>query len=166
MIRNGLKSNADDKKGLAGKPVKRNLTDHDSALMKRGHGVIQGYTGVAAVDDRHQVVVDAEAFGTGQEQALLPEVLAQTGQHFQALGPPEALKPATVTADAGYHREGTLEKLAEQGIDGYVADTNFRKRDPRFAEAYQHQPEEKRRPPASAARRGFRPGILISTWTP
>lgn len=154
-LKSWLQSNHADKKGFSGKPVKSNLTDPDSALMKSGHGVIQGYTGVAAVDDRHQVVVHAEAFGTGQENALLPEVLDATAEHFKALGQPDALTDAAVTADAGYHSEDTLQKLAEEGIDGYVADTNFRKRDPRFAEAYQHKPEEQRRPPGERRSKWF-----------
>ena len=31
-------------------------------------GVIQGYTGVAAVDEKHQIIVEAQAHGVGQEQ--------------------------------------------------------------------------------------------------
>ncbi|MGH8694489.1 MAG: transposase, partial [Burkholderiales bacterium] len=146
-LRQWLKSNAEDKRGLSGKPVKSNLTDNHSALMKTGHGVIQGYTGVAAVDSEHQVVVHAEAFGVGQENALLPQVLDATAEHFESLGQPDALKDVAVTADAGYHSEDTLKKLADQEIDAYVADTNFRKRDPRFAEAYRHKPEERQRVP-------------------
>jgi len=68
---------------------------------------------VAAVDARHQVVVHAEAFGTGQENALLPEVLASNAEHFKTIGNTGALKDAAVTADAGYHSEDMLEKLAD-----------------------------------------------------
>lgn len=146
-LRGWLQSNPQDRKGISGKPVQSNLTDPDSAKMKSAHGVIQGYTGVVAADDRHQVVVQAEAFGVGQENALLPGVLEATQQNFKALGQPAALGGVTITADAGYHSEDTLKKLADQKIDAYVADTNFRKRDPRFAQAYQHKPEEKRREP-------------------
>jgi len=32
--------------------------------MATSKGVIQGYTGVAAVDDRHQIIVEAQAHGT------------------------------------------------------------------------------------------------------
>ena len=55
------------RRGVSGKEVKSNITDNESAKMKTSHGVIQGYTGVAAVDNRHQVVIHAEAFGQGQE---------------------------------------------------------------------------------------------------
>ena len=53
----------DDKPGKNGGARKSNITDNDSAKMKTGHGVLQGYDGVAAVDARHQVVVHAAAFG-------------------------------------------------------------------------------------------------------
>jgi len=156
-LRPWLKSNQEDRRGLSGKPVKSNLTDNESALMKGAHGVIQGYTAAAAVDDRHQVVVHAEAFGVGQENALLPEIVEAAHEHFKALGKPEALKDAAVTADAGYHCEDTLARLADRNIDAYVADTNFRKRDPRFAEAYKHKPDEKRREPGEYRSPWFQP---------
>jgi len=38
--------------------------------MKTSHGLIQGYDGVAVVDDKHQVIVHAEAFGVAQEHDL------------------------------------------------------------------------------------------------
>lgn len=38
---------------------KSNRTDNDSAKLATGKGVIQGYTGVAAVDRTHQVIVEA-----------------------------------------------------------------------------------------------------------
>ncbi|MDQ3565681.1 MAG: hypothetical protein M3436_16735, partial [Pseudomonadota bacterium] len=34
-----------------------------------------------------------------------------------------------LTADAGFHTEANMKRLFEDGIDGYVADTLFRKRD-------------------------------------
>ena len=41
--------------------------------MKTAKGVIQGYNGVAAVDEKHQIIVHAQAYGAGQEQhTLLP----------------------------------------------------------------------------------------------
>lgn len=39
--------------------------------MATSKGVIQGYTGVAAVDARHQIIVEAQAHGAGSEQELL-----------------------------------------------------------------------------------------------
>ena len=43
------------------------MTDNDSAKMATSKVVIQGYTGVAAVDSRHQIIVAAVAHGSGSE---------------------------------------------------------------------------------------------------
>jgi len=47
----------DEKIGTQGKPIKSNIVDNESAKLSTGHGVIQGYNGIAAVDDKHQVVI-------------------------------------------------------------------------------------------------------------
>lgn len=114
----------------------QNITDPDSAKMKTSHGVIQGYTGVAAVDDRDQVIVYAEAFGEGQEQSTLAPVIDGLSDHLDGMN--ETLTGKRITADAGYHSEANVELLYTREIDGYVADTGMRKRDPRFAEAQRH----------------------------
>jgi hypothetical protein len=104
--------------------------------------VIQGYTGVAAVDSEHQVVVAAEAFGTGQEHGLLEPMVEGIREAFNGESikdGDEILEEAKVLADSGYHNEKTLEYLEEHEIDGYVADKGFRARDPRFATASRHK---------------------------
>src|SRR5688572_6724058 len=68
----------EDRHGASGNVVKSNITDEDSAKMKTGKGVIQGYAGVAVVDARHQIIVGAQAFGTGQEHGLLIPMLEHT----------------------------------------------------------------------------------------
>ncbi len=65
----------DDRRGPTGGVRKGNRTDADSAKMATVKGVIQGYTGVAAVDSVHQVVVEAQAHGTGAEQEVLVPVV-------------------------------------------------------------------------------------------
>ena len=120
--------------------VKSNITDNDSAKIKTGKGVIQGYDAMAVVDAKHQVIVGAQAFGAGQEHALLIPMLEHTRESFDALGDHDVLKGAALLADSGLHSEANLEYLFAKGIDGYVADTRFRKRDPRFATAERHRP--------------------------
>ncbi len=136
-----------EKTNRRGEPLKSNITDNDSATMKTSHGVVQGYTGVAAVDAKSQVVVHASAFGIGQENGLLPEVLKNVRDDFDAVGQPDPLTNATVLTDSGYHSESTLQQLVDAGVSALVADTGFRSRDPRFAEAYLHKPPEKSRKP-------------------
>lgn len=125
-LRTWLAANPDDRRGPKGTVRQSNRTDPDSAKLATGKGVIQGYTGVAAVDSRHQIVVDAQAHGTGAEQELLLPVV-------EALAPlrtPETL----LTADAGYHSEANLAALAEANVEALIADNQLRQRDERFAE--------------------------------
>ena len=42
--------------GKQGREVKSNITDNESAKMKTSKGVIQGYNGIATVDQKHQVI--------------------------------------------------------------------------------------------------------------
>lgn len=137
----------DDKPGKTGKPRKSNVTDNESAKMKTSHGVIQGYDGVAAVDDRHQVVVHAEAFGEAQEHELLQPMVEAIEAHFAALGDAAVYGKAKITADSGFHTERNMEYLYTNGIDGYVADNRMRQRDPRFqaAEKYKARSRKERR---------------------
>jgi hypothetical protein len=102
--------------------------------MKTSRGVIQGYDGVAVVDNKHQIVVHAEAYGAPQEHALLQPMVEGTRQNLAAIGSSDAFEQTKLTADSGFHSEANMQMLMEQGIDAYVADTQFRKRDPRFAE--------------------------------
>ena len=128
-------------KGAKGTERKSNVTDNDSAKMKTGHGVIQGYTAVAVTDDKHQVIVEAQAHGVPQEQELLQPVLGDLQESFQDLGlSGNILAEARLTADSSFHSGDNLDWLAAQRCDAYVADNRFRKRDPRFAEADKYKP--------------------------
>ena len=129
--------------GAKGKPIKRNLTDPQSATLKSSHGVVQGYIGVAAVDGEHQVIVDAQAHGTPQEHDLLKPMIDGVREHFAAIGEEGAADEAAYLADSGYHSERGLKALADDDIDGYIADGNMRKRDPRYVDASAHKPPSK-----------------------
>jgi transposase len=140
-----------------GQELKSNLTDPESATMKTSHGVVQGYTGVAAVDAKSQIVVHACAFGTGQENGLLPTVAQDLRKDFEAIGRDDPLARAILLTDSGYHSEATLRKLVDLKVDALVADTGFRARDPRFAEAYRHKPKAKQRQPGERRSKWFQP---------
>ncbi|MCX7172676.1 MAG: transposase [Proteobacteria bacterium] len=124
QLRDWLKANPDDRRGTKGSVRKSNRTDNDSAKMATSKGVIQGYTGVAAVDDKHQIIVEAQAHGTGSEQELLLPVIQAT----TAIRTPDTF----ITADAGYHSDANITALAEQDIPALIADNGMRKRDERF----------------------------------
>ena len=125
----------EDKIGASGKPIKSNITDNESAKMATSHGVIQGYNGIAAVDNKHQVILYAEAFGDINEAGHLPEVLDKVEAMCKAAGVDEDIynSGVKVTADSGYHSEDGLQKIDDKLIDAYIADKQFRQRDVRFS---------------------------------
>jgi transposase len=126
QMRDWLRKNPQHRRGSRGKVRLSNLTDNDSAKMATNKGVTQGYTGVAAVDESHQIIVEAQAHGTGSEQELrVPVVEASTRLRTDE---------TVITADAGYHSEANLKALAEGRIEAYLCDNDYRRRDERFAE--------------------------------
>ena len=110
---------------------KSNVTDNDSAKMATSKGVIQGYTAVAAVDSKAQVIVAAQAHGSGSEQSVLLPMVQST----EALRTGQTL----VTADAGYHSEANLKGLCDRGVPALIADGLMRRRDERFAQQAKHR---------------------------
>ena len=156
-VREFLKQN-DDRIGSQGKPVKSNITDNESAKMHSGHGVIKGYNGIATVDEKAQIVVDAQAFGDGHEAKHVGEVIESVDKTFRRLDPARSIyKDVVVTADSGFHSEAATRAVFDRGVDAYIADTLFRKRDPRFAnqQEYKAKTTDKRR--TSQARKFFSP---------
>jgi transposase len=130
-IRTWLQTHPADRRGVRGGIRKSNRTDNESAKMATGKGVIQGYTGVVVVDEKHQIIVEAQAHGVGQEQELLvPVVEAVHARRAEA---------TVITADAGDHSEANLQQLVAQGIDAYLPDNGYRKRDPRYAGQDKHR---------------------------
>lgn len=103
--------------------------------MKTSHGVIQGYDGVTVVDDKHQVIVYAEAFRLAQEHALLEPMIEGVRENFKEIGSErDVFEKTKLVADSGCHTEANMKMVMGKRIDAYIADTQFRKRDPRFAE--------------------------------
>ncbi len=130
-IRAWLTANPNDRPGSRGTIRKSNQTDNESAKMATSKGVIQGYTGVAAVDAKHQVIVEAQAHGTGSEQELLLPVV----KALESVLAQDTL----ITADAGYHSEANLAALAELERDALIPDKHMRARDERFADSDKHK---------------------------
>lgn len=132
-LRAWLAANPQDRRGSGKRAGVRlsNRTDVESAKMATGKGVIQGYCGVAAVDAAHQIIIDAQAHGTGSEQELLLGVVQATRPH--------ATPDTLYTADAGYHSEANLKALAEQHIPALIADNGMRQRDERFKDQARHK---------------------------
>ena len=126
QLREWLATHPEDRRGPTGGLRKSHRTNNERAKMATDKGVVQGYTGVAAVDAKHQIIVEAQAHGTGSEQALLPPVV-------EALATMRT--SATVfTADAGTHSAANLAAPAALEVTALIADSDMRQRDERFAD--------------------------------
>lgn len=124
-LRTWLAQHPEDRRGSRGSTRKSNRTDNESAKMATSAGVVQGYTGVAAVDSAHQIIVHAQAHGSGAEHdVLLPVVDAIA---------PLCTADTLITADAGYHSDANLAALDARQRPALIADPGMRQRDARFA---------------------------------
>jgi len=101
-------------------------------------GVISDETGLssqkAVVDARHQIIVEAQAHGTGSEQALLLPVVEAIGDQLS--------DDSLITADAGYHSKDNIVALTARNIPALIADPGIRKRDERFKEQARHKTKD------------------------
>jgi transposase len=132
VIKKWLEDNK-PKVGKQGREIKSNVTDNESGMMVGSHGVIQGYNGQALVDQKRQVIVSGEAFGTGDDHHLIPPILDDAKKNMKAIGHGEdCFKGKRLLADSNYHGPVNLEKCEEEGLDAYIPDKDFRKRDPNF----------------------------------
>jgi len=120
--------------GKQKKEVKSNITDNESGKMMTSKGTLQGYNGIASVDKKHQIIVDAQAFGEGAEHHTLKPVLDSIKGRFQRLGISEDiyLDGVIVTADTGFSNDANNRYLKKARINAYIPDNQFRSRDPKF----------------------------------
>ena len=137
-----------EKIGSTGKPVKSNITDNDSAKMTTSKGTIQGYNGIAINDDKHQIILQAQAWGSVGEQQTLKPAVTQLKQQLDKLNTEKKPNEQTIkfTADSGFNSEANLKFMAQSGFDTYIADNQFRKRNPLFkaSETYETAQEKRR----------------------
>ena len=120
--------------GQKPKEVKSNLTDNESAKMLTSKGTIQGYNGIATVDKKHQIIVDAQAFGEGAEHHALKPILGRVENRFRRLGIEASVfnNDLIVTADTGFANEANNVFLKQNKVNAYIPDNQFRQRDPKF----------------------------------
>jgi len=144
-IEKWLKQN-DAKISSNGRELKSNLTDNDSALMLTSGGTIQGYNGQALVDDKHQLIVHGQAFGSGQDAKHLEPMVDGAKANMQKIGQSaDYFKGKILTADTNYHNQSNLKKCHDEQIDAYIPDLKFRNRDSRFATRPRNQPKKRKK---------------------
>ena len=71
--------------------------------MATSHGVLQGYNANAIVDEKHQRVTHAEAFGKGNDSSIMELMLKGAKEKLKAAGWKEPLKDRIISADTGYY---------------------------------------------------------------
>ena len=128
-------SKNEPKIGSRGNEIQSNVTDNESAKMATSHGVLQGYNANAIVDEKHQVIVHSETFGRGEDGSNMEPMLEGAKEKLEAVGWQKPLKDRQMSADTGYYSVKNLEACKESGVDAYVPDPHFRKRDVRFSDA-------------------------------
>ena len=120
--------------GKQRKEVKSNITDNESAKLYGPKGVQQGYNAVASVDKKHQIIVDAQVFGEGNENHTLQPILESIEERYASLNIHKAIYKSglVITADTGFYSDDNNDYLKANGINAYVPDPDFRQRDPRY----------------------------------
>ena len=120
--------------GQGGKEVQSNLTDNQSAKMPSSHGVIQGYNAQALVDEKHQIILHAEAFN-GQDHQNVAPMLSGAKKNVLEIGKrPDYFAGKILSADSNYFSQISLEFCQQERLDAYIPDMQFRKRDPQLAD--------------------------------
>jgi transposase len=127
---------SEPKSGARKRELKSNVTDNESAKMKSSHGVIQGYNGLAVVDEKTQVIVAAEAYGQGAEHNLLEPMVEQAEDNLKQAQKKETIGGSVFIADTNYFSEDNNRYCEEKKLDAYIPDQYFRNRDPRFEKDY------------------------------
>jgi hypothetical protein len=135
---------AEPKIGSSGEEVQTNVTDPESARIKGPHGYIQGYNGIAIADSGNQIIISAEAVGSGSESGSFPQMLDRLEENMQRItGKKKPLKKSLCLADTGFFSEENLQEAARRGIEVLIPDPQFRRRDPDFEE--REKAKEKKR---------------------
>lgn len=131
-----------DRKGTRNNPVQSNITDNESAKLKGSGSVRQGYSAIAISDNKNQVISAAGAIGQVDERPMVRPMIEQ----MRSLFPGENIfETAKFSGDNGFCSEEVLRYLAEEKIDAYLPDSNFRKRDERFKDAQRYYPKERQK---------------------
>ncbi|MFC6633200.1 hypothetical protein [Microbulbifer taiwanensis] len=124
----------------------------------------QGYNGIAAVDKKHQIIVEAQAFGAGQEQHTLKAMLDGLRGRYRRTRIDEDIlvSDAIVTANTGFSSDENNDYIEEEGINAYIPGNQFRSRGKGFkGQKNKNMASATRRMPRISLRR-FPP--VSSSW--
>ena len=101
------------REGVSGLEMQSNITDNESALIKSSHG----YKGITIADLGSQIIISAEAIGSGPESGCFPEMLGCFEETMKDLtGKERSLTKAFVEEDAGYLSMKTCRRRQNAGL--------------------------------------------------
>ncbi|MDR0721558.1 MAG: transposase [Treponema sp.] len=90
-------------------------------------------------DGANQVIVAAEAFGSGSEsEQVTAKVTNLAGQWQGLMGKDKPLEGTIGAGNRGYFTEHRLKEAAEREIEGILPDPQFRQRDEQFEGRPEH----------------------------
>ena len=118
------------KKGKRIEEIKSNVTDNESAMIHTKGGYIQGYIGIATVDRKNQIIVNAQAFGTANEGEHQPKLIRDTLDNLEKAGIniTKEKKPIFMQ-DANYFSEENLKACEELGVEAITPDSQYHRRE-------------------------------------
>jgi hypothetical protein len=77
-----------------------------------------GYNGIAIADSKSQVIISAQAIGSGPESGCFPNMLDSLEENMKTVtGKKEPLKKALLEGDTGYFSEINLQDAAKRKIN-------------------------------------------------
>ena len=134
----------EERPGASGEIKKSNVTDNESGKIKGPHGVIQGYNGIAVADDKNQIIVAANAYGSVAEGQYFSQMLDRTNENMKKIIRKEKpLEGTIMLGDNGYFSEDNLQKAKSMGVEAVIPDEQFRNRDEKMKESGRRKGKEK-----------------------
>jgi transposase len=134
----------EDRLGAGGEIIKSNITDNESGKIKGAHGVIQGYNGIAVADEKKQIIIAANAYGTAAEGQYFCTMLEETDREMQSLtGEETPLSGKIILSDTGNFSEKNLQKAKSMGMEAIIPDEQFRNRDNGLKEGQRREGKER-----------------------
>jgi Transposase DDE domain len=122
-----------DRIGSLKQPIKSNVASNESAKMSTGHGVLQGYNGIAAVDDKHQLIIFADAYGDINESGHLSEILEGIDESCKCSHiDDEIYNHVTITADTGFHNKKNMQMISPAKHPMWLKTPHFRSNGGRY----------------------------------
>ena len=133
----------EDRRGAGGQIIKSNITDNESGKIKGPHGVIQGYNGLAVADDKSQIIIAANAYGSVSEGQFFPEMLDKTERSMRMIKGENPLKGTVMLGDNGFFSEENLQEAKKKEMTAVIPDEQFRNRDKELGEGERRKGKKK-----------------------